>query len=46
MGIPDYYAIGQRIRKYRRACGMSQDELSEKVDISVNGNMVTVNFDK
>ena len=35
MGIPDYYAIGQRIRKYRKACGMSQDELAEKVDISV-----------
>ncbi len=30
----DYYAIGQRIRKFRKAHGMSQEELSEKVGIS------------
>ena len=31
----DYYKIGQQIRKIRKACGMSQEELAEKVDISV-----------
>lgn len=31
----DYYEIGQRIRRFRKACNMSQDELSEKVGISV-----------
>jgi len=31
----DYYAIGQRIRKFRRACGLSQEVLAERVDISV-----------
>ncbi len=30
----DYYAIGQRIRKIRRAQGLSQEELAEKVEIS------------
>lgn len=30
----DYYQIGQRIRKFRRACGMSQEELAEKIGIS------------
>ena len=30
----DYYAIGQRIRKYRKAKGLSQEQLSEIVDIS------------
>ena len=30
----DYFEIGQRIRKYRKACGLSQEELAEKVDIS------------
>ena len=30
----DYYAIGQRIRKIRKAHGMSQEELAERVDIS------------
>ncbi len=30
----DYYAIGQRIRKFRRAYGFSQEELGEKVGIS------------
>lgn len=31
----DYYKIGQRIRKYRKACNMSQEQLAEKVGISV-----------
>lgn len=31
----DYYAIGQRIRKFRRANGLSQEVLAERVDISV-----------
>ncbi len=31
----DYYAIGQRIRKIRRARGFSQEELAEKVGISI-----------
>ncbi|MBQ9774062.1 MAG: helix-turn-helix transcriptional regulator [Clostridia bacterium] len=31
----DYYKIGQRIRKYRKAKGFSQEVLAEKVDISV-----------
>lgn len=30
----DYYKIGQRIRKVRKAHGMSQEELAERVDIS------------
>ncbi len=30
----DYYEIGQRIRKYRKAHGLSQEELAEKVGIS------------
>lgn len=30
----DYYKIGQRIRKYRKAYGYSQDTLAEKVQIS------------
>lgn len=30
----DYYAIGQRIRKIRKAHGISQGELAEKVGIS------------
>lgn len=30
----DYYKIGQRIRKIRKAHGFSQEELAEKVDIS------------
>lgn len=30
----DYYEIGQRIRKIRRARGLSQEELAEQVDIS------------
>lgn len=31
----NYYEIGQRIRKYRKAYGMSQEQLAEKVGISV-----------
>lgn len=30
----DYYAIGRRIRKIRKAQGLSQEELAEKVGIS------------
>ena len=30
----DYYKLGQRIRKIRRAHGLSQEELAEKVNIS------------
>ena len=31
----DYYKIGQRIRKYRKAYGLSQEALAEKIGISV-----------
>ena len=31
----DYYKIGQRIRKYRKANGLSQEQLAEKIGISV-----------
>lgn len=31
----DYYKIGQRIRKFRKAQGLSQEELAEKIGISV-----------
>lgn len=31
----DYYKIGQRIRKYRKAQNLSQEQLSEKIGISV-----------
>lgn len=31
----DYYKIGQNIRKYRKAYNYSQEELAEKVGISV-----------
>lgn len=31
----DYYMIGQRIRKHRKARGLSQEQLAEKVGISV-----------
>lgn len=31
----DYYKIGQKIRKYRKAMGMTQEELAERVEISV-----------
>ena len=30
----DYYAIGQKIRKIRKARGLSQEKLAEKVGIS------------
>lgn len=30
-----YFEIGQRIRRYRKACGMSQEALAGKVGISV-----------
>ena len=30
----NYYEIGQRIRRFRKACNMSQEELSEIVGIS------------
>ena len=30
----DYYAIGQRIRKIRKAQGLSQEQLAERVQIS------------
>ena len=31
----DYYKIGQKIRKFRKAQGLSQESLAEKVGISV-----------
>ena len=31
----DYYAIGQRIRKVRKAQGLSQEQPAERVQISV-----------
>ncbi len=31
----DYYKIGQRIRKYRKAHSLSQEQLAERVGISV-----------
>lgn len=31
----DYYQIGQRIRKYRKAQGISQEQLAERVGVSV-----------
>lgn len=31
----DYYKIGQKIRKYRKLKGLSQEELAEKIGISV-----------
>ncbi len=30
----NYYEIGQRIRKFRKAQGLSQEELAERVNIS------------
>ena len=33
--VMDYYKIGQRIRKYRKAYGLSQEALAEKIGISV-----------
>lgn len=31
----NYYEIGQRIRRYRREKGLSQEQLAERVNISV-----------
>ncbi len=31
----DYYEIGQRVRKFRKAHALSQEELAEKIGISV-----------
>lgn len=31
----DYYAIGEKIRKYRKAYHLSQEQLAEKIGISV-----------
>lgn len=31
----DYYEIGQRVRRYRKILGLSQEQLAEKVGISV-----------
>ena len=31
----DYYKIGQKIRKYRKAYGLSQEQLAEQIGISV-----------
>ena len=31
-----YPSIGQKIRKYRKERGMSQEELDEKLDLSIN----------
>ena len=30
----NYFEIGQRIRRYRKACGLSQEALAERVGIS------------
>lgn len=34
MIFTDYYKIGQRVRKYRKAYGLSQEQLAEKIGIS------------
>ena len=31
----DYYKLGERVRRYRKELGMSQDDLAELADISV-----------
>ena len=31
----DYYKIGEQVRKYRKANGLSQEQLAEKIGISV-----------
>lgn len=31
----NYYKIGQKIRKYRKYCGLSQEQLAEQIGISV-----------
>lgn len=33
-GNMNYYEIGQRIRKFRKTCNLSQEQLAEKVGIS------------
>lgn len=30
----DYFKIGKQVRKYRQACGMSQEQLADAVSIS------------
>lgn len=30
----NYYEIGQRIRRFRKACNLSQEQLAEKIGIS------------
>ena len=30
----DYYMIGQKIRKFRKGCGLSQEQLAEKLNVS------------
>lgn len=35
MVFMDYYKIGQQIRKYRKAQGLSQEQLAERIGISV-----------
>ncbi len=32
----DYFEIGQRIRRFRKAHGISQEELAERIDISTS----------
>lgn len=34
MNILDYFGIGQRIRKFRRAYNLSQEQLAERIGIS------------
>ena len=31
----NYYKIGQQIRRFRKAQGLSQEELAERIDVSV-----------
>lgn len=31
----NYFKIGQQIRRFRRACGLSQEQLAEMIDVSV-----------
>lgn len=35
MSDVDYYGIGRRVRRYRKACDLSQERLAELVGISV-----------
>ncbi len=35
MNSLNYYEIGRRVRKYRKALGLSQEDLAEQVDISL-----------